>query len=554
MSEAQESSRSSRLRLSLRPLSLTVLLGLGALAVSGCLVTRGVVSDQERKLLQQRTEEAGVALGSAITGVQTQLSSIAGVYASTGRDAGAFRQSGTLLTSSPGGYSSLAIVKLGDTPRLVTSVGKPLGTVPAPAVTAIDAAAAKAGATGTIVATPLFDGTSSARRLGWAFVGPSLPGYAVYAESEVRPQTQSPATSSQPFAELFAAVYAVPSVERDQLIVATGPLGDLPLTGKTARTTTPIGQGKPWLLVAKARRPLVGSVATATPWAILAAGLVTALLACGIVETLGRRREYALALVRLRTEELERSMGELAAAHDQLLRQERLAAIGQLASTIGHELRNPLGVLSNALYLLRGDVGPAPNDATKRHLAAAEREVSAATVIVSDLLEFARQRDPVLLDVDLAPLVEEALSVLPPPTGVEVTTDVRPGVTVRADRDQLRQLLLNLVSNAYQAMPEGGRVSVGAVAGDGIVRLWVSDSGEGIADEAKEKLFEPFFTTKARGVGLGLAVCSRVAEAHGGSISVDSTLGEGSTFRVTLPLLVPQREPADETARTEVSP
>jgi len=535
VSEAQESSRSSRLRLSLRPLSLTVLLGLGALAVSGCLVTRGVVSDQERKLLQQRTEEAGVALGSAITGVQTQLSSIAGVYASTGRDAGAFRQSGTLLTSSPGGYSSLAIVKLGDTPRLVTSVGKPLGTVPAPAVTAIDAAAAKAGATGTIVATPLFDGTSSARRLGWAFVGPSLPGYAVYAESEVRPQTQSPATSSQPFAELFAAVYAVPSVERDQLIVATGPLGDLPLTGKTARTTTPIGQGKPWLLVAKARRPLVGSVATATPWAILAAGLVTALLACGIVETLGRRREYALALVRLRTEELERSMGELAAAHDQLLRQERLAAIGQLASTIGHELRNPLGVLSNAIYLLRGDLGDHPTDAAQRHLATAEREVSAATVIVSDLLEFARHRDPVLLEVDLADLIQEVLSVLPPPTGVQVSTDIGPNVTLRADRDQLRQLLLNLLGNAYQAMPEGGHVRIGARGGADGVQVYVTDTGSGMTPEVQSQLFQPFFTTKARGVGLGLAVCKRIIDAHNGTIDVESAAGAGTTFTVNLP-------------------
>jgi len=527
VSEAQESSPSSRFRISLRPVSLAVLIGLAALSVAGLLATRGVVADQERKLLKQRTEEAGVTLSSALGGIQTQLSSLGAAY--------------------------FAIVKPGPTPSIVTQVGRPLPGVPAAAITAITTATTKAGLTGTIAATPLFDGTSGARRLGWAYAGPTLKGDVVYAESEIRPQTSSPATSSQPFSELVAAIYAVPRVQADQLIAATGSAAGLPLKGKIATTKTPVGQGAPWLLVAKARHPLVGSVATATPWAILAAGLVTALLACAIVETMARRREYAMALVRQRTNELERSMGELADAHEQLVRQERLAAIGELASTIGHELRNPLGVLNNAVYLLRGDMGKAPSDAAKRHLATAEREISAATVIVSDLLEFARQRDPVLGDVDISGLINEVLAVLPPPTDVEVTTDVNASVTARADRDQLRQLLLNLVSNAYQSMPEGGRVTVGAMSGGGVVRMWVTDTGEGIPDDVRTRLFEPFFTTKARGVGLGLAVCSRVAEAHHGQIAVESSVGEGSTFRVTLPVVVAPRQPADDRMRTEVS-
>ena len=550
MSDAEQLSPSSRLRISLRPVSLAVLVGLAALSVAGLLATRGVVADQETKLLKQRTEEAGVALSGALGGLQTQLSSIGEVYAASGKSAAAFQRTATLLTKAPGGFSSIAIVKPGAASMIVTQVGKPLGTLPAPSVTAVSAAIAKAGLTGTMVATPLFDGSAGARRLGWAYAGPTLSGEVVYAESEVRPKTTSPATSSQPFSELVAAIYAVPRVQADQLITATGPA---PLKGKIATTKTPIGQGSPWLLVAKARHPLVGSVATATPWAILGAGLLTALLACGIVETMARRREYAMVLVRQRTLELEQSMGELADAHEQLVRQERLAAIGQLASTIGHELRNPLGVLSNAVYLLRGDLGDAPSDAAQRHLATAEREVSAATVIVSDLLEFARQRDPVLGDVDIADLIHEVLSVLPPPTGVEVTEDVKASVIARADRDQLRQLLLNLVSNAYQSMPEGGRVTVGGVSGGGVVRLWVTDTGEGIPADVKKRLFEPFFTTKARGVGLGLAVCSRVAEAHHGEISVDSAPGKGSTFRVTLPLVAAPRQPADDRVRTEVT-
>jgi signal transduction histidine kinase len=553
VSDAPESSPSSRLRISLRPVSFAVLVGLGALSLAGCLATRGVVADQETKLLKQRTEEAGFALGAALGGIQTQLSSLAAAYATSTNGAAAFQRSAALLTKAPGGFSTIAVVKTGTTPTLVSVVGKPLGTIPPQAAAAMSTATAKAGLSGTIVATPLFDGSAGARRLGWAFAGPTLRGYVVYAESEVRPQASSPATSSQPFSELIAAIYASPRVEKDQLITATGSAKDLPLSGKTASTRTPVGQGAPWLLVAKARHPLVGSVATATPWAILAAGLLTALLACAIVETMARRREYAMVLVRQRTDDLERSMADLADAHEQLVRQERLAAIGQLASTIGHELRNPLGVLSNAVYLLRGDLGHTPGDAARRHLATAEREVSAATVIVSDLLEFARQRDPVFGDVDVAALVHEVLAVLPPPTGVLVTADVDATVTVRADRDQLRQLLLNLMSNAYQSMPEGGRVTVGAVSGGGVVTMWVTDTGLGIPGDVRARLFEPFFTTKARGVGLGLAVCSRVVEAHHGEIAVESSPGEGSTFRVTLPMLVTPRQPADDNMRTEAT-
>jgi signal transduction histidine kinase len=281
--------------------------------------------------------------------------------------------------------------------------------------------------------------------------------------------------------------------------------------------------------------------------------MLAALLATAVVETLGRRREYALAVADARTRELKNSLEELAAAHDQLIRQERLAAIGELASTIGHELRNPLGVISNALYLLRGDIAKAPTESSSRHLATAEREVSAATVIVSDLLEFARQRDPVMTDVDTGALLDEAIAVLPPPTGITVDRigPTTPVVAV-ADRDMLRQVLLNLVGNAYQAMPEGGIVTVGVSDGGDTAQLQVSDTGIGMTEDVRSKLFEPFFTTKARGVGLGLAVSKRIVDAHGGSISVDSQPGAGSTFTVSLPKMrVPRQANSVEELQSE---
>ena len=361
----------------------------------------------------------------------------------------------------------------------------------------------------------------------------------------------TPVTNGAPFSELAVAVYAVPKVQADQLIISTAT--KVPLKGNVASVKSAFGVGQPWLMVTKARHPLVGSVATATPWALLGAGLLAALLATAVVETLARRREYALAVADARTKELKNSLEELAAAHDQLIRQERLAAIGELASTIGHELRNPLGVISNALYLLRGDVAKNPSESSSRHLATAEREVSAATVIVSDLLEFARQRDPVMTDVDTGALMDEAIAVLPPPTGITIDRQPTPSPVVAvADRDMLRQVLLNLVGNAYQAMPEGGTVRLSVSDGGDTAQLQVSDTGIGMSEDVRSKLFEPFFTTKARGVGLGLAVTKRIVDAHGGSITVDSRPDTGSTFTVSLPKMrVPRQSTSVEELQSE---
>jgi signal transduction histidine kinase len=542
-----------RRRSRLRWLSVAVLIVVSGLAVAGCLITRNIVADQEQKLLKQRAEEAGLYLSAAVSPVQTELASLAASAAATHESASAFEQSTKLLTAVPNaGFTAVALVRNDTPPTIVASSGSGLedglGDVRSAAVTE---AIEKVGLTGSLIATPLFTSGDS-RRLGFAYASPSLPGAVIYAETEVT-ATQS-STEGQPFSELIAAVYAKPQVESDQLVASTQSHEKLPLSGKTVSVKSPVGQGEPWLLVAKARHPLVGSVATWTPWVLLAAGLIAALLATAIVETTARRREYALGLVKVRTEELQQSLADLASAHEQLVRQERLAAIGQLASTVGHELRNPLGVISNAIYLLRGDLGPDPTAAGQRHLATAEREVSAATVIVSDLLEFARERQPVVDDVDVSGLLDEVLAILPPPTGVTVDRTGNRDVTVRGDREMLRQVLLNIIGNGYQAMPDGGRLSVDVSTVNGAVRMSVADTGVGMSAEAKERLFEPFFTTKPRGVGLGLAVTKRLVEAHHGTITVSSEEGHGSEFTVLLPVIAAPRNGADGPVVHEAQP
>lgn len=542
-------------RMRLRPLSLLVLLVVAATAVASFVFTRHVVSDQERKLLKQRTDEVTLYLSSLLGSVRSEFSSLAGTAAATNADPGAFARSTKLLTAVPGGFGTIALVRVaGD--HVVAQSGKAIpATFDGERAAAVQSAVSKAGLTGGLVSTPLFGGDPNNRNLGFAYTSPLLPGYAIYAESVVHPKVSSPTTSGQPFNELIAAVYAGNKADPNQLIAVTGGF-KAPLRGATAHGTAAIGEGPPWLLVAKARHPLVGSAATATPWILLAAVLLVGMLAVLVVETLGRRREYALAVADERTEELKDSMRELGEAQEQLVRSERLAAIGQLASTIGHELRNPLGVISNAVYLLRGDLGPNPTDAASRHLSTAEREVSAATVIVSDLLEFARQRDPVRTDVDAVALVDEALTVLPPPSGITVVRNLpQPPVLLAADRDMLRQVLLNLIGNAYQAMIDGGTVTVGLTTDGAQLHMSVTDTGIGMAPDVSRRVFEPFYTTKARGVGLGLAVSRRIVDAHGGDIAVVSAPGEGTTFTVSLPRVPMPRQGqgADQDASTGVS-
>lgn len=537
----------------LRPLSFVVLLVVAAIAVAGFITTRQVVHDQEKRLLKQRSDEAGLALTGATSSIQSTLSALAATAALQKADPAKFDALAKPLTLGKTGFKTAALISTGDTPTVVASAGRAISDVGPVRAAAIHQAVAKQGITGALVGTPLFGPSQTVRQIGFVYATPLLPGLAVYIESDVRPGEPTPVTAGAPFSELAVAVYAVPKVQADQLIISTATGIKVPLRGDTASVKAPFGAGQPWLMVTKARHPLVGSVATATPWALLGAGLLAALLATAVVETLSRRREYALAVADARTKELTQSLADLAAAHEQLIRQERLAAIGELASTIGHELRNPLGVISNALFLLRSDIAKAPSEASSRHLATAEREVSAATVIVSDLLEFARQRDPVMTEIDAGVLVDEALGVLPPPSGISVDRRPTPGPVVAvADRDMLRQVLLNLVGNAYQAMPDGGSVTVSLDDTGDAAQLRVSDTGVGMSEEVRAKLFEPFFTTKARGVGLGLAVCKRIIDAHSGTITVDSQPGAGSTFTVTLPKVrVPRQTSAADELQAE---
>jgi signal transduction histidine kinase len=225
---------------------------------------------------------------------------------------------------------------------------------------------------------------------------------------------------------------------------------------------------------------------------------------------------------------------ELRAQGEALVRSERLAAIGRIAAQITHEIRNPLSSISlNAEEL--GERAP-----TARELCdAIVREVDRLTAITEDYLRFARLPKPQVARADLNETVRDLCDFVRPELDaarVRLELSLSPELPrVHADVAQLRQLLLNLIRNAREAMADGGQLTVSTRGGEGTVSVEVRDTGPGIPPERRERIFDPFFTTKERGTGLGLAMAQEIAQEHGGQLTVESAPGAGTAFTLQLP-------------------
>jgi two-component system sensor histidine kinase PilS (NtrC family) len=243
----------------------------------------------------------------------------------------------------------------------------------------------------------------------------------------------------------------------------------------------------------------------------------------------------------------------------ELRRSERLAAVGQLSASMAHEIRNPLAAISGAIQVLgRGGEGRRAREESRRLMEIVLRETDRLNRLLTEFLEYARPGPLRLEALPLAEAVAEVLAIFDAsrPGGVEVSVDLEPGLSLRADPGQLRQVLWNLLLNAAQAMPGGGTIALGARAvgpqdgpagrrndreEGGWVEIAVRDAGVGIPAEALERIFDPFFTTKPGGTGLGLATVHRIVEEHGGSIRVQSAEGKGTTFQLRLPRVAEAR-------------
>ena len=264
---------------------------------------------------------------------------------------------------------------------------------------------------------------------------------------------------------------------------------------------------------------------------------------CTIEDVTERKQaRQALKEYSVRLEEMvDERARDLHTAQEQLARHERLALLGELAGGVGHELRNPLGVITNAIYYLQLVIRE-EDASTHEYLDIIASETRKAEKIVRDLLDFGRIQRAERQPADLVDLVAEALDRSRPPEGIQVVVEVPDDLPLaRVDPQQIQQVLVNLISNAYQAMDpevnEGERRVMIRASQDGEeLSLAVTDTGRGIAPEHLAQLFEPLFTTKSHGIGFGLAISRRLIEANDGRITVDSQIGQGSTFTLWLPI------------------
>jgi len=238
-------------------------------------------------------------------------------------------------------------------------------------------------------------------------------------------------------------------------------------------------------------------------------------------------------------EKIQKTSSDLSKTEAQLIRSEKLAALGQLAAGIAHEIRNPLTSINILIHSLTENLPT--EDSRWEDLKVIEEEILRINEIVDQFLRFAKPAPPLLVKAEVVSIVEETLQLLRPQIEKQrilVQKEFQSLSPILMDREQMKQVILNLLLNGVQAMPKGGHLSLkGHIPeGDHWIKLSIQDSGIGIPPEDIGRLFDPFFSTKEGGVGLGLSIAHRIIDQHRGKIEVESALGEGTLFTVWLPV------------------
>jgi len=237
---------------------------------------------------------------------------------------------------------------------------------------------------------------------------------------------------------------------------------------------------------------------------------------------------------------------ELEQTQKQLIQSEKLASMGRLAASVAHEINNPLAGVMNYIKLMQRKIekktlGKKEIEKFDHYLDVVEREISRCANIVSNLLDFARQREPAFREIDINSVINEALTIVSKQIflkKIRVEKSLKPLPLTFADFSQLQQAFINLIINALEAMKEGGvlRIETSFIPSDKIIEIKFTDTGVGIPEENIPRIFEPFFTTKEKGTGLGLSVVYGIITRHKGEIKVSSVLGVGTTFTIRLPV------------------
>jgi PAS domain S-box-containing protein len=220
----------------------------------------------------------------------------------------------------------------------------------------------------------------------------------------------------------------------------------------------------------------------------------------------------------------------------ELAKSQRFAAIGETAAMVGHDLRNPLQGMAGAVYNLKTNEASKLSKEGREMLQLIEEGIGRSDKIINDLLEYSRELRLELSETNVKSITEDALAKVKIPKGIRVINSTKNEPTIALDLEKMRRVFLNLTVNAVDAMPKGGTLTITSTRSGDNVHITFKDTGEGMTTETLAKLWSPLFTTKAKGMGFGMAITKRLVEAHGGSISVETKVGKGSTFTVTLPI------------------
>ena len=239
-----------------------------------------------------------------------------------------------------------------------------------------------------------------------------------------------------------------------------------------------------------------------------------------------------------RSQELEETLNKVNEIQDDLIKSEKFATIGRLASTVAHELRNPLAGIKNISYFL-SKMGAFSDAKSKQMVSMLSAEVVRANKIVTDLLDYSKTKKMNKQEVYIGTFIEKAIEAVPMPKQIEIIKEIEP-INVFVDPDKMTQIIINLLSNARDAMPaEGGKITITTLSDKANKKFYINveDTACGMDDETVLHLFEPLFTTKLKGIGLGLSIVKEIVEAHSGKITVKSQKGVGTTFTIEMPLI-----------------
>ncbi len=273
---------------------------------------------------------------------------------------------------------------------------------------------------------------------------------------------------------------------------------------------------------------------------VLADQAVIAIEKAHMIDDLKRTRASLEDWSKQLSRKVKEKTKELKQSQAQLFQSEKLAGIGQLAAGIAHEIRNPLGILGTSLYYLDDVLGDKKED-VERHLKIMEAEINRCNSIITNLLEFSRKSKQEVELIDVNQLLDTTLSLVEKDlfvNDIKLIKEFRHNPIIKANMDEIKQVFLNLILNATQAMSGGGRLEIAtSITENGRARVKVADSGTGISSKHLSKIFDPFFTTKApgEGTGIGLTLVHSIIERSGGTMQVESKKTKGTTFTIEFP-------------------